>query len=106
MQIKNINEFLNLNNNNISTDRIMICPSCENKISNNQNISKSTKEKNDSKNYRMGQGFSHMLQLINSDLMKSAEKILRSEQMKIILIISTTKIFIIEVVWIINNYRG
>ena len=26
-------------------------------------------------NYRMGQGFSHMLQLINSDLMKSAEKI-------------------------------
>ena len=75
LQIKNINEFLNLNNNNISTDRIMICPSCENKISNNQNISKSTKEKNDSKNYRMGQGFSHMLQLINSDLMKSAEKI-------------------------------
>ena len=75
LQIKNINEFLNLNNNNISTDRIIICPSCENKISNNQNISKSTKEKNDSKNYRMGQGFSHMLQLINSDLMKSAEKI-------------------------------
>ena len=90
LQIKNINEYLNLNNN-ISTDRIIMgnslnnsfCPNCENKIT-NQKISKNTSigyrpnknmEKNELKNYRMGQGFSHMLQLINSDLMKSAEKI-------------------------------
>ena len=83
LQIKNINEYLNLNNNNISVDRIMICPSCENKITNNQSINKNSKEKNDSKNYRMGQGFSHMLQLINSDLMKSAEKINDDISMKV-----------------------
>ena len=86
LQIQNINEYLNLNNTNVSTDRIlmnrplsnMFCPSCDSKMNNNT-INKNeymikNKEK-DLNNYRMGQGFSHMLQLINSDLMKSAEKI-------------------------------
>ena len=85
LQVKNINEYLNLNNNNISVEKLLmnnnsitsyICPSCDNKINNfNQNINQSFKEKKDSKNYRMGQGFSHMLNLIKSDLMKNAEKI-------------------------------
>lgn len=88
LQIKNINEYLNLNNPNISSDRILAnnpmnnyCPSCDKKISNqnrvniNEYSSNRNKDKSELKNYRMGQGFSHMLQLINSDLMKSAEKI-------------------------------
>ena len=79
LQIQNINEYLNLNNTNVSTDRIlmnrplsnMFCPSCDSKMNNNT-INKNeymikNKEK-DLNNYRMGQGFSHMLQLINSDL--------------------------------------
>lgn len=85
LQIKNINEYLNLNNTNASTDKIlmnrpmsnMFCPSCDSKVNNNNSVCKNEyiKKNNDLSNYRMGQGFSHMLQLLNSDLMKSAEKI-------------------------------
>ena len=91
LQIKNIIDFLNLNNTPAATDRIMmnnainnyLCPSCDNKLNipkmnkNNtiEHLPSKNRDKNELKNYRMGQGFSHMLQLINSDLMKSAEKI-------------------------------
>ena len=99
LQIQNINEYLNLSNNNtISYDRVLInntkggyfCPSCDNKLSANQSLNQSNeyvankkKEKHGGISYRMGQGFSHMLQLINSDLMKSAEKINDDLSMKV-----------------------
>ena len=97
LQIKNINEYLNINNNNISSDRILMnniqysnfCPSCETKISNQMNsnsndyIANKSKEKQETQNYRMGQGFSHMLKLINFDLMRSAEKIPNDLNIKI-----------------------
>ena len=91
VQIKNINEYLNLNNsNNYSVDKISlnnsisnyICPLCDNNIVKNKNnnnnhqcLYRNSEGRQGSKNYRMGQGFSHMLKLINNDLMKSAEKI-------------------------------
>ena len=100
LQIKNINEFLNINNaskSNISSDRILVnniqnnnfCPSCESKISNQgigynrEYISSRSQDKNESQNYRMGQGFSHLLKLINCDLMRSAEKINNDLNIKI-----------------------
>ena len=100
LQIKNINEFLNINNaskSNISSDRILVnniqnnnfCPSCESKISNQgigynrEYISSRSQDKNESQNYRMGQGFSHLLKLINCDLMRSAEKINNDINIKI-----------------------
>ena len=95
LQIKNINEYLNLSNAIISTERNLkqnplnnfFCANCDNMLlsqTKNQNeyITSKNKEKQDSQNYRMGQGFSHMLQLINSDLMKSAEKISDDVSMK------------------------
>ena len=91
VQIKNINEYLNLNNsNNYSVDKISlnnsisnyVCPLCDNNIVKNKNnnnnhqcLYRNSEGRQGSKNYRMGQGFSHMLKLINNDLMKSAEKI-------------------------------
>ena len=97
LQIKNINEYLNLSNVIISTERNLkqnplnnyICPNCDNMLTsqvknqNNEYIPSKKKEKQDLQNYRMGQGFSHMLQLINTDLMKSAEKISDDISMKI-----------------------
>ena len=83
LQINNINEYLNLSNN-ISIDKFTmnnsllnyICPLCDNKIVNNKNSNNQfLNYKSESTSYRMGQGFSHMLKLINNDLMKSAEKI-------------------------------
>ena len=83
LQINNINEYLNLSNN-ISIDKFTmnnsllnyICPSCDNKIVNNKNSNNQfLNYKSESTSYRMGQGFSHMLKLINNNLMKSAEKI-------------------------------
>ena len=89
LQIKNINEYLNINNSNVSFDKLYsnniqysnFCPSCETKISNQinnlskENASNRSKEKQENQNYRMGQGFSHMLKLLNVDIMRSAEKI-------------------------------
>ena len=89
LQIKNINEYLNINNNNVSLDKIFsnniqysnFCPSCETKISNQiinhskENSQNRSRDKQENQNYRMGQGFSHMLKLINFDIMRSAEKI-------------------------------
>ena len=72
----------NIQNNNF-------CPSCESKISNQgigynrEYISSRSQDKNESQNYRMGQGFSHLLKLINCDLMRSAEKINNDLNIKI-----------------------
>ena len=89
LQIKNINEYLNINNSNVSFDKIYsnnvqytnFCPSCETKITsqiNNhskENAPNRSREKQENQNYRMGQGFSHMLKLLNFDIMRSAEKV-------------------------------
>ena len=97
LQIKNINEYLNLSNVIISTERNLkqnpmnnyFCANCDNmllsqtKNQNNEYIPTKHKEKPELQNYRMGQGFSHMLQLINSDLMKTAEKINNDISMKV-----------------------
>ena len=55
----------------------MFCPSCDSKMNNNT-INKNeymikNKEK-DLNNYRMGQGFSHMLQLINQMKIKMKKR--------------------------------
>ena len=50
------------------------CPSCETKITsqiNNhskENAPNRSREKQENQNYRMGQGFSHMLKLLNFDI--------------------------------------
>ena len=88
LQIKTINENINANPSLSSGDNWLlakkpinnyICASCESYIGD-------LKNKNDylpwnkltpkeGKKYRMGQGFSRMLQMVNMDLLKNAEKI-------------------------------
>ena len=88
LQIKSLNENININCPFSSGDNWLLakkpinnylCASCESYIGD-------LKQKNDylhwnkfspreGKKYRMGQGFSHMLQMVNMDLMKNAEKI-------------------------------
>ena len=88
LQIKSLNENININSPFSYGDNWLLakkpmnnylCASCESYIGD-------LKNKNDflpwnkispreGKKYRMGQGFSHMLQMVNMDLMKNAEKI-------------------------------
>ena len=92
LQIKNISEnnLMNINNNsnkNNSDNWLLakkpindfICASCESYIGDLNNKSQylpwnKMLSKNEKK-YRMGHGFSKMLQMINSDLLKNADKI-------------------------------
>ena len=104
LQIKNISEnnILNNANNNNNADNWLLakkpinnymCASCESIIGDlnnkthylpwNKMLSK------DEKKYRMGHGFSRMLQMINADLLKNAEKVnfdltMKNEDKKII----------------------
>ena len=90
LQIKNIsdNNLMNANNNNNNSENWLlakkpinsyICASCESYIGDLNNKSQylpwNKMLSRDEKKYRMGHGFSKMLQMINSDLLKNAEKI-------------------------------
>ena len=87
-QIKNINENIILNSPLSSGDNWLLakkplnsylCASCESYIGELKSKKESLNYKrispNENKKYRMGQGFSRMLQMVNMDLMKNAEKI-------------------------------
>jgi hypothetical protein len=64
-----------------------LCASCESFIGDLKNkntyVPWNKIPSHDSKKYRMGNGFSRMLQLVNSDLMKSAEKVNNNLTIKI-----------------------
>ena len=88
LQIKSLNEYINLNSPFSSGDNWLLakkpinnylCASCESYIgdlkSKNDYLPWNKVSQREGKKYRMGQGFSHMLQMVNMDLMKNAEKI-------------------------------
>ena len=90
LQIKTINENINLNSQCSSGENWMLakkplnnylCASCESFIgelkdkNKNEYLSWNKISPREGNKYRMGQGFSRMLQMVNMDLMKSAEKI-------------------------------
>ena len=88
LQIKTINENINVNPSLSSGDNWLlakkpinnyICASCESYIgdlkSKNDYLSWNKLSPKGGKKYRMGQGFSRMLQMVNMDLLKNAEKI-------------------------------
>ena len=88
LQIKTINENINLNCPTSPGDNWLLakkpinnylCASCESYIGDlknrNEYLPWNRLSPRESKKYRMGHGFSRMLQMVNMDLMKNAEKI-------------------------------